>query len=66
MLKRMEGPTRPLRLPFRKAKGRDTWEQSEEALEVKARWEVARRGGGQVSFDEKGEADMQETSAISS
>ncbi len=66
MLKRMEGPTRPLRLPFRAAKSRDTWEQSEAALEVKARWEVARRGGGKVSFDEQGETDMQETSAISS
>ena len=66
MLKRMEGPTRPLRLPFRKAKARDMWEQSEAALEVKARWEVARRGGGKVSFDERGETDMQETSAISS
>jgi hypothetical protein len=66
MLKRMEGPTRPLRLPFRKAKSRDTWEQSADALEVKARWESARRGGGQVSFTSTPEGEAQEISAISS
>jgi len=66
MLENGSGPTKPRRLPFRSAKSRDTWEQSAEALEVKGRWEVARRGGGKVSFDEKGETDMQESSAISS
>ena len=66
MLKRMGGPTRPLRLPFRKAKSRDSWEQSADALEVKARWELARRGGGQVSFTSTPEGEAQEISAISS
>ena len=66
MLKRMEGPTRPLRLPFRPAKGRDTWEQSEAALEVKARWEAVRRGGGHVSFTSNADGEAQEISAISS
>ena len=66
MLKRMGGPTRPLRLPFRPAKGRDTWEQSEAALEVKARWEAVRRGGGHVSFTSNADGEAQEISAISS
>ena len=66
MLKRMEGPTRPLRLPFRKAKPRDNWEQSEAALEVKARWEAVRRGGGHVSFTSNAEGEAQEITAISS
>ena len=66
MLKRMGGPTRPLRLPFRPAKGRDTWEQSEAALEVKARWDAVRRGGGHVSFTSNADGEAQEISAISS
>ena len=66
MLKRMGGPTRPLRLPFRPAKGRDTWEQSAAALEVKARWEAVRRGDGHVSFTSNADGEAQEISAISS
>ena len=66
MLKRGKGPTRPLRLPFRNAKARDQWEPSEEALQVKARWESARRGGGHVSFTSNSEGEAQENSAISS
>ena len=66
MLKRGKGPTRPLRLPFRKAKARDHWEPSEEALQVKARWESARRGGGHVSFTSNSDGEAQENSAISS
>ena len=66
MLKKMQGPTRPLRLPFRKAKPRDDWEQSEEALAVKARWEAVRRGGGHVSFTSTADGEGQEISAISS
>ena len=66
MLKRGKGPTRPLRLPFRNAKSRDNWEPSEEALQVKARWESARRGGGHVSFTSNSDGEAQENSAISS
>ena len=65
MLERGEGRTRPKRLPFRAAKARDTWEQSEEALAVKARWEAARRGGGQTSFESRdGEAHETEATLV--
>ena len=65
MLERGQGLTRPKRLPFRAAKARDTWEQSEEALAVKARWEAARRGGGQTSFESRdGEAHETEATLV--
>ena len=57
MLQRVNGPTRARRLPFRAAKSRDAWEQSEAALAVKARWEAARRRGSHTSFESvEGEA----------
>ena len=40
------------RLPFRKAKKRDFWEQSDEAKEVAERWDKVRRSGGKTSFSE--------------
>ena len=40
------------RLPVRKAKKRDVWEQSTEAKEVAERWSKARRSGGNTSFSE--------------
>ena len=65
MLERGSGPTKPKRLPFRKAKPRDMWEQSEAALAVKARWEAARRGGGQTSFESRdGEAHETEATLV--
>ena len=62
MLERGKGPTKPKRLPFRAAKSRDMWEQSEAALEVKAQWEVARRGGGHTSFESR-DGEAHETEA---
>ena len=65
MLERGSGPTKPKRLPFRAAKPRDTWEQSESALAVKARWEAARRGGGHTSFESRdGEAHETEATLV--
>ena len=40
------------RLPFRKAKKRDLWEQSDEAKKVAERWDKVRRSGGKTSFSE--------------
>jgi hypothetical protein len=40
------------RLPFRKAKKRDIWEQSENAQKVGERWNEVRRSGGNTSFSE--------------
>jgi hypothetical protein len=40
------------RLPFRKAKKRDIWEQSESAKKIGERWNKVRRSGGNTSFDE--------------
>ena len=40
------------RLPFRKAKKRDVWEQSESAKKVGERWDNVRRSGGKTSFTE--------------
>ena len=40
------------RLPFRKAKARDSWTQSEIAQKVGERWNEVRRSGGNTSFDE--------------
>ncbi len=38
------------------------WEQSEAALEVKARWEAVRRGGGHVSFTSNAEGEARNLS----
>lgn len=40
------------RLPFRKAKKRDIWQQSESAKKVAERWDNVRRSGGRTSFSE--------------
>ena len=40
------------RMPFRKAKPRDMWEPSEDAMSVKKRWDDHRKKGGHVSFQE--------------
>jgi hypothetical protein len=40
------------RLPFRKAKKRDIWEQSPEAKKIAERWDTVRRSGGKTSFSE--------------
>ena len=40
------------RLPFRKAKKRDIWEQSDSANEVAKRWDKIRRSGGKTSYSE--------------
>tara|TARA_Y100000768_G_scaffold357001_1_gene311792 strand:- start:366 stop:641 length:276 start_codon:yes stop_codon:yes gene_type:complete len=40
------------RLPFRKAKKRDLWEQSESAQKIADRWDKVRRSGGKTSFSE--------------
>ncbi len=40
------------RLPFRKAKKRDIWEQSESANKVAERWDKIRRSGGKTSYSE--------------
>ena len=40
------------RLPFRKAKKRDIWEQSPEAKKIAERWDKVRRSGGKTSFSE--------------
>ncbi|MDP7374034.1 MAG: NAD(P)-binding protein, partial [Candidatus Poseidoniaceae archaeon] len=40
------------RLPFRKAKKRDIWQQSESAKKVGERWNNVRRSGGRTSFSE--------------
>ena len=40
------------RLPFRKAKKRDIWEQSDSANEVAERWDKIRRSGGKTSYSE--------------
>ena len=40
------------RLPFRKAKKRDIWQQSESAKKVGERWDNVRRSGGRTSFSE--------------
>jgi len=56
------------RMPFRPALKRDQWEPSPEAEAVGRQWDVARRGGGQVSFANDNESDVaeQESPAISS
>jgi flavin-dependent dehydrogenase len=41
------------RMPFRKAKPRDVWEPSEDAMSVKKRWDDHRKKGGHVSFQEE-------------
>ena len=38
------------RMPFRKAKARDVWEQSPEAAAIGQQWDEVRRGGGKTSF----------------
>jgi hypothetical protein len=38
------------RMPFRKAKSRDVWEQSPEAAAIGQQWDEVRRGGGKTSF----------------
>ena len=40
------------RLPFRKAKKRDIWEQSDSANKVAERWDKIRRSGGRTSYSE--------------
>lgn len=40
------------RLPFRNAKKRDIWEQSESANKVAERWDKIRRSGGKTSYSE--------------
>ena len=40
------------RLPFRKAKKRDIWVQSDSANEVAERWDKIRRSGGKTSYSE--------------
>lgn len=40
------------RLPFRKAKKRDIWEQSDSANKVAERWDKIRRSGGKTSYSE--------------
>ena len=40
------------RLPFRKAKKRDFWEQSDSADAVAERWDKIRRSGGKTSYSE--------------
>ena len=49
------------RMPFRKAKARDVWEQSPEAASIGEQWNEVRRGGGKVSF-----ANDSDESSISS
>ena len=49
------------RMPFRKAKARDVWEQSPEAVSIGEQWNEIRRGGGKVSF-----ANDSDESSISS
>ena len=49
------------RMPFRKAKSRDVWEQSPEAASIGEQWNEVRRGGGKVSF-----ANDSDESSISS
>ena len=39
------------RMPFRKAKSRDRWEQSPEAASIGEQWSEVRRSGGNISFD---------------
>ena len=66
MLKRMEGPTRPLAsaLPESKTEGYVGAERG--SLGGQGRWEAVRRGGGHVSFTSNAEGEAQEISAISS
>ena len=40
------------RLPFRKAKKRDIWDQSDSANKVAERWDKIRRSGGKTSYSE--------------
>ena len=40
------------RMPFRKAKKRDVWQQSKQAEEIGKQWDLIRRGGGKTSFQD--------------
>tara|TARA_X000001036_G_scaffold308156_2_gene286837 strand:+ start:11016 stop:12317 length:1302 start_codon:yes stop_codon:yes gene_type:complete len=40
------------RMPFRKAKKRDVWQQSKQAEEIGKQWDIIRRGGGKTSFQD--------------
>jgi len=40
------------RMPFRKAKKRDVWQQSKQAEEIGKQWDSIRRSGGKTSFKE--------------
>ncbi|MGB1488339.1 MAG: hypothetical protein ACPG83_07070, partial [Candidatus Poseidoniaceae archaeon] len=49
------------RMPFRKAKSRDVWEQSSDATKIGEQWDKVRRDGGKISFTN----DSDETSISS-
>ena len=38
------------RMPFRGSLSRDSWEQSERALEISEQWNDVRKSGGALSF----------------
>ena len=38
------------RMPFRKSLRRDSWEESDRALEISEQWKIVKKSGGAVSF----------------
>ena len=38
------------RMPFRKSLRRDSWEESDRAVEISEQWKVVKKSGGAVSF----------------
>tara|TARA_Y100001960_G_C14749041_1_gene867352 strand:- start:2289 stop:2468 length:180 start_codon:yes stop_codon:yes gene_type:complete len=50
--KSMGDGRRVLRMPFRGALRRDSWEPSARAIEIGEQWKAIQRGGGGVSFSD--------------
>ena len=48
--KRMSDGRIVTRMPFRRSLRRDSWEQSNEAVEIGEQWKEVKRTGGSVSF----------------
>ena len=48
--KRLDDGRMVTRMPFRKSLRRDSWEQSDRALEISEQWKAVKKSGGAVSF----------------
>lgn len=48
--KRLDDGRMVTRMPFRKSLRRDSWEQSDRALEISEQWKAIKKSGGAVSF----------------